>query len=93
MGEDLVVEVKVPFALDQDGPGGGVKILQGGDQAQTHGFLEAEEGSGRGRDPYFTEFVEEVDKHGSGSSTKEQKVQIPISKFQINSKFQLSNPL
>jgi hypothetical protein len=63
MGEDLVVEVEVAFALYQDGPGRGVKILQGGYETETEGLLEAEEGSGSGRDPDFTEFIEEVDEH------------------------------
>jgi hypothetical protein len=62
MSEDLVVEVKVAFALDQDGPGGGIKVFQRGDQPQTHGFLEAEEGSRRRRNAHFAKFIEEVDK-------------------------------
>jgi hypothetical protein len=73
MSKYLIIEVKVAFALDQDGPGGGIKVLQRGDQPQTHGSLEAEEGSRSRRNAHFAKFIEEVDKQSKTSINPKSK--------------------
>ena len=65
VGKDLIVGIEVPFALDENGTGRRVEVVQGADQAQGEGLLQAEKGGGGDGDPPFAEHIEEADKHGS----------------------------
>ena len=46
VGEGPVVEVEIPLALDQDGPGSDVEIVQGIDQSPAQGPLQLQESGG-----------------------------------------------
>ncbi len=63
VGEHLVVGVEIAFALDEDGPGGRIEVVEGEDQAQGKGLLQAKKGGGGDGDTLFTEHIEEADKH------------------------------
>jgi hypothetical protein len=63
--KDLIVKVKIPLTLNQDGPGTGIKIFQGTDQAKAEGLLQAKERSRSCGNSYVTKFIEEVDEQDS----------------------------
>ena len=64
LGEELVVDVEVPFALHENRTGSRVEVVDGGDHAQGEGLLQAEKGGGGDGNPLLPEHVEESDKHG-----------------------------
>jgi hypothetical protein len=53
MGKNLVVEIKISFALNENGTGARVKVIDGVDQSHAQGLLKPKEGGGRDRDAYF----------------------------------------
>ena len=63
VGEHLVVGIEIAFAFDEDGTGGRVEIVEGDDQAQGKGLLQAKKGGGGDGNPLFAEHIEESDKH------------------------------
>ena len=64
VGEDLIVGVEVPFALDEDSAGRRVEVVHGTDQAEGECLLKTEKGGRGDRDPLFPEHVEKSCKHG-----------------------------
>ena len=62
MGKDLVVHIEIPFAFDQDRPGGRVKIIDGRDDAEAQGLLEPQKGRGGDGKTPFTQGIKEFDK-------------------------------
>jgi hypothetical protein len=64
VGEGPVVEIEITLALDQDGPGPDVEIVEGIDQTFAHGPLQLQKGGGRNRDPDFLKHIKEIYEHG-----------------------------
>jgi hypothetical protein len=52
VSKNLIIEVKVSFALDQDGTGSRVEIIQRVDEPKAKGLLKPKKGGGRNRDTY-----------------------------------------
>ena len=64
MSEDLVEEIEVAFALDEDATGRRVEVLEGIHQPAGHRPVEREKRGGADRQPYPAQFIEEVDEQG-----------------------------
>ena len=63
VGKDLIVEIEIPFALDQDGAGGRVEIVEGTDKPQVEALLQPQEGGGGDRDPQLLQKIEKFREH------------------------------
>ena len=64
MGENLVEEVEVALALDEDRAGRRVEVLEGIHQTPGHGPVEREKCGGADGQPHPAQFIEEVDEQG-----------------------------
>ncbi len=63
MGKDLVEKIEIPFALDQNGPRGGVEFIQGRDEAIGQGPVQGQKGRGVDRHAHLFELVEKGQEH------------------------------
>ena len=63
VGEDLVVQVEVALAFDQDGARSRVKVVQGLDQALGQRLVQGQKGRGRNGNALGFKGIKEVDEH------------------------------
>jgi len=58
-----MIENKISFALDQNGTGSGIKIIQGVNKPQTEGFLQPQKAGGRNGDSHILQGIKKIDEH------------------------------
>ncbi len=64
VGEHLIEQVEVSLAFHQDGPRGGVELVQRGNKTVGQGPVQGKKGRGADRYAHLFEFVEKSQEHG-----------------------------